>query len=336
MAPPLKVAPGETLEGRFRILEEIGRGGMSIVFKASDLDNAGQLVALKVPLPQYSSGLGSWSMFQREAEIGARLDHPSVLRFVPLGPKKGRGYLVTEYLEGPTLASRVGKGRRLPEPEALRIMSRLCEAVDYLHGQGFVHYDLKPGNVVFCEDGSLRLIDLGMAHAVVKSRFTLSASSPPFATSEYVAPEQIRRRRGQPSVDIYALGAMLYEMLTGHAPFEGDDPFVVASARQIGDPVAPRALCPDISEQAEEIVLRALRRDPAERYPTAAALKADLDHVAEVRVSGLAGRLVAVTPGRKRLRLLRFVAMTGVAPVAFLLGMFRLLWWYLESGQRGH
>jgi serine/threonine protein kinase len=330
MAPPLKVAPGQTLEGRFHVLEEIGRGGMSVVFKASDLENGGHLVAVKVPLPQYSSGLGSWSMFQREAEIGAMLDHPSILRFVELAQKKNRGYVVTEYLAGATLASRVGKGRRLAETEALRIMSRLCEAVDYLHRQGIVHYDLKPGNVALCDDGSVRLIDLGMAHALVKGRFSLSASSPPFATSEYVAPEQISRRRGQPSVDIYALGAMLYEMLTGHPPFEDDDPFVVASARQIGDPKAPRALCPTISEQAEEVVLRALRRDPGDRYRTAAALKADLDDITRVRVSGLASQLVEVTPGRKRLRLMRYVVLTSVVPVAFLLAMFRLLWWYLE------
>jgi serine/threonine protein kinase len=330
MAAPLKVVPGQMLEGRFHLLEKIGRGGMSIVFKAADLENSGRLVAVKVLLPQYSSGLGSWSMFQREAEIGAKLDHPSIVRFIELAPKKNRGYVVTEYLAGATLASRVGKGDRLAETEALCIMGRLCEAVDYLHRQGIVHYDLKPGNVLLGEDGSVRLIDLGMAHEVVTSRFALSGSLPPFATSEYVAPEQIRRRRGQPSVDIYALGAMFYEMLTGHPPFEDDDPFVVASARQIGDPKAPRELCPSISEQAEEVVLRALRRRPAERYATAAAFKSDLDDIARVRVSGLAKRLVEVTPARKRLRLMRFVALTAVAPVAFLIGMFGLLWWYLE------
>jgi serine/threonine protein kinase len=285
---------------------------------------------VKVALPRYSSGLGSWSMFQREAEIGAKLDHPFILQFIALAPRRNRTYVVTEYLTAPTLASRTGKGRRIPEAEALGILSCVCEAATYLHRQGFVHYDLKPGNVMLCEDGSIRVIDLGMAHEVVKGRFALSASAPPFATSEYVAPEQIRRRRGQPSVDIYALGAMLYEMLTGHPPFEGDDPFVVASARQIGDPKAPRELCPTISEQAEEVVLRALRRDPADRYPTVAALKADLDDVAHVRVSGLARRLVAVTPGRKRLRLARFVAVTGLGPVALLVVMFRLLWWYFE------
>jgi eukaryotic-like serine/threonine-protein kinase len=329
MPPPFKVAPGQTLEGRFHLLEEIGHGGMSTVFKASDLQNAGQLVAVKIPLPQYQSGLGSWSMFQREAEIGARLDHPFILRFIGPAPRNRR-YVVTEFLDAPTLASRVGKGRRLTESDALPIMSRVCEAVDYLHGRGIVHYDLKPGNVLLCADGSVRLIDLGMAHEAVGRRHLLSAPAPPFATSDYVAPEQIARSRGRRSVDIYALGAMLYEMLTGHPPFEGDDAFVVASARQIGDPRAPRELCPDISTQVEEIVLRALRRKPGERYATAGALKADLDDPARVQVTGLAGRLVQVTSGRKWLRWMRFVALTGVLPIGILVGMFRVLWWCLE------
>jgi eukaryotic-like serine/threonine-protein kinase len=330
MAPPLKVAPGQTLEGRFLLLEEIGRGGMATVFKARDLQNAGQLVAVKVPLAQYSSGVGGWSMFQREAEIGGKLDHPSILRFIALEPNKHRNLVVTEYVAGTTLAARVGNGRRLPEAEALLIMSRVCEAVAHMHGQEFVHYDLKPGNVMMCDDETIRLIDFGMAHPIVRSRLAFSGQAPPMASAYYVAPEQLRRQRGRPSVDIYALGAMLYEMLTGYPPFEGDDPFVVASARQIGDPKAPRALYAAISLQAEEIVLRALRRDPAERYASVAELKADLDRPAEVRVSGLAGRLVAVTRWRKAQRLMRYIVFVAVAPLAFLLGLFRLLWWCLE------
>ena len=312
------------------LLEEAGRGGMSTVFKAADLHDGGKHVAVKVPLPLYSSGIGAWSLFQREAEIGAKLDHRYILRFVSLEPNKRRSYVVTEYVAGPTLATRVGQGRRLEEAEALAIMSRLCEAVEYLHSQQIVHYDLKPGNLLLCEDGTVRLIDFGMAHEIVRGRFAFAGSAPAIASSDYVAPEQIRRRRGQTSVDIYALGAMLYEMLTGHPPFEGDDPFVVASARQIGDPKAPRALVPEISVQAEEIALRALRRDPSERYATVADLKADLDDPARVRVSGLSERLVEVTPWRRRLRLIRFVALTAVTPIVLLVASFRLLWWYLE------
>jgi serine/threonine-protein kinase len=318
------------MEGRFLLLEEIGHGGMSTVFKARDLEN-GETVAVKVLLPQYSSGVGSWSLTQREAEIGATLNHPYIVRFIPVTQDKRRAPLVvTEYVVGTTLAARIGHGIHLEEREALGIASRLCEAVDYLHRQGIVHYDLKPGNVILCEEGTLRLIDFGAAHPVVKTRFAFGGPAPAVATADYVAPEQIRRRRGQVSVDIYAIGAILYEMLTGHPPFEGDEPFVVASARQIGDPEAPRALNPAISVEAEEIALRALRRDPAERYATAAELKTDLDRPSQVRVSGLAARLVEVTPWRKGLRWTRYVAVVGVAPVALLVASFRLLWWYFE------
>jgi serine/threonine-protein kinase len=325
MAPPLKVAPGDVLEGRFHVLSEIGRGGMAVVFKATDASD-GRSVAVKVPLPQFSSGVGQWSMFQREVEIGERLDHPSILRFVPTEGRK-RPYVVTEFLSGTTLASHL-RGKSLPEAEALRTMSRICEAVAYLHDRGFVHYDLKPANVLLCDDGSLRLIDLGMAHEVVRGSFSFSAA-PALATSEYVAPEQISRHRGRTSVDVYALGAMLYEMLTGRPPFQGDDPFVWASARQIGDPKAPRALRPDLSLEVEELVLRALRRDPKERYPSVTDLRADVDDPGRVRVSGLAARLVEVTPARKALRLIRFVVLTTMAPIAALLMLFLALWWWM-------
>jgi serine/threonine protein kinase len=330
MSSRLNVAPGQTLEGRFLLVSEIGRGGMSTVFSACDLENGNQLVAVKVPLPQYASGLGSWSMFQREVEIGEQLNHPSILRFIALAPAKHRSYVVTEYVAGTTLASRVGEGRRLPEREALSIASRLCEAVAYLHERGFVHYDLKPGNVILGDDGSLRLIDLGLAHKIVRGRFGWPGPAPAIASAEYVAPEQLQRRRGRTSVDIYALGAMLYEMLTGHAPFAGDDPFVAASARQIGDPQAPRRLNPSISVQVEEIVLRALRRDPAERYPDVAQLKADLDHPEQVQVSGLSQRLIEVTRWRRNWRLIRLITLVGLTPIALLVLSFRLLWWYLE------
>jgi serine/threonine protein kinase len=331
MPLPSRAAPGQTLEGRFLLLEEIGRGGMSTVFKGRDLADDGRPVVVKVALPEYSSGVGSWSMSQREAEIGAKLHHRYIVRFVPLAPGRRRNFVVTEYVDGTTLAARVGHGRHLPETEALRIASRLCEALEYLHREGIVHYDLKPGNVMLCEDGSIRLIDFGMAHEVEKGSLGFLGPAPAIATAAYVAPEQIRRRRGLPSVDIYATGALLYEMLTGHPPFEGDDPFVVDSARLIGDPKAPRALEPTISRETEEIVLRALRRKPAERYASVAELKADLDHPERVRVSGLAGRLVAVTPWRRRRRWMRYIALVGFLPLGFLVASFRLLWWYFEN-----
>jgi serine/threonine-protein kinase len=315
------------LDDRFLLVEEIGRGGMSTIFRAEDLQDHHRSVVVKIPLPVFSSGLGSWSLFQREEEIGLKLDHPFVLKFLPLpGPARQRNYVATEFVAGETLHRYLRRQGRLPEPEALRIASQICAAVAHLHERGFVHYDVKPGNVILCPDGSIRLIDFGLAHDVVTRRFSLAAQAPAIGSAEYVAPEQIRRRRGRTSADVYAIGAILYTMLTGQAPFPDDDPFVVASARTLGDPPAPRSLHPDVSPQAEEIALRALRRDPGERFTTAAAMRAALDDPASVLVTGLSERLEPVTFGRRFRRIAQRVFLVGVLPVALQVGLFLLLW----------
>jgi len=321
------VNAGQILDDRFLLLEPIGKGGMSTVFRAADLADGERPVVVKVPLPIFSSGVGSWSIFQREEEIGLALDHPFVLRFLPRPATRGRrAYVVTEYVPGETLHARLRRDGPPTEAEALRLAAQICAAVDHLHGRGFVHYDLKPDNVMLCPDGTIRLIDLGLAHAIVTARFTLGGPPPAIGSADYVAPEQIRRRRGRTSVDIYGVGAILYELLAGRPPFPGDDPFVVASARTLGDPPAPRRLNPRLSPQAEEIALRALRRDPAERYPSAAAMKAALDDPRRVAITGLCDRLEPVTAGRRAWRRARYVLAVAVAPVATQLLLFVLLW----------
>jgi serine/threonine-protein kinase len=329
----LKLGPGHVLDGRFVLGDEIGRGGMANIFRAEDLQNERRVVAVKVPLALFASGVGAWSMFQREEEIGRRLDHPYLLKFVPLEPDKRRSYMVTEYVPGRTLTEHLRETRPIPEREALALASKICDAVDYLHRQGIVHYDLKPSNVIECPDGSIRLIDFGLAHRAVTGRFDLSAA-PVVASADCAAPEQIRRRGGRKSVDIYAVGAMLYEMLTGQTPFPGDDPFTVTSARLIGDPPAPRALNPLVSLEVEEIVLRALRRNPSERYATAALMKADLDHPERVVVSGIRNRLRPVTPWKRRLRWARHAALVALLPLALQVGLFVLLWWQFAAHKR--
>ena len=326
MPPAPKASPGQTLDGRFLLGEEIGHGGMSTIFKALDLQNPGETVVVKVRLPAFSSGVGAWSMFEREEAIGRQLDHPFILKFLPLAQDKRRSYVVTEYVPGRTLADRLGEQRPLPECEALSIASQICTALAYIHEHGFVHYDLNTANVMLCPDGRIRLIDFGLAHAAETARFTLSGAPPAIGSSDYLAPEQIKRKRGRKSADIYGVGAMLYEMLTGRPPFPEDNPFAVASARLLGDPPAPRSLNPGISRQAEDIVLRALRRDPGERYSSAGAMKADLEHPERVAVSGLCDRLQPVTRRRRGLRLARYIATTFILPVASQVALFLLLW----------
>jgi serine/threonine-protein kinase len=325
-------APGQTLDGRFLLTAEVGEGGMARIFRAEDLARDRAPVVVKVPLPMFSSGVGAWSLFQREEEMGRKLDHPFVLRFLPLPADRRRSYIVTEYVPGPSLAAHMRERGPLPEAEALIIASKICAAVAHVHERGVVHYDVKPENVILCPDGTIRLIDFGLAHPAVASRFAIAGRPPPIASSTYVAPEQIRRRPGQKSADIYALGAVLYEMLTGQAPFPGDDPFVVASARTLGDPPAPRALNPLLSSQAEEIALRALRRDPSQRYPSAAAMQADLEHPERMHVSGLAARLQPVTRARRVWRRVRHVALVALLPMLTQVALFGLLWrWFAHK-----
>ena len=327
-----ELRPGDTLDSRFLLTAEINHGGMATVFKAEDLQNQRQLVAVKVPHALFASGLGAWSRFEREAEIGAKLDHPSILKFIPV-PGVGRGaYFVTEYLHGHTLAERLTRNGPLPEQEALAIARRIAAALKYLHEQGVIHADLKPGNVMLCADGSTRLIDFGMVQPVETGRFHLRAATPAMGTSDYIAPEQLQHKRGRPSADIYSFGAMLYEMLTGSAPFPGDDPFVIGSKRLTGDPRAPRQLNPAISPQVEEIILRAMQRDPARRYPTAAAMQADLTAPDQVQVTGLCDRLEESTCGKRVWLRARYIALTCVAPLLVLVLLFLLLWHYLAKG----
>ena len=324
--------PGDILDGRFRLVETINQGGMATVFKAEDLHRDHQLVAVKVPLMKYASGVGTWSRQEREEEMGLRLDHPYVLKFVPVDGHR-RHYIVTEYLTGHALAEDLKKLGRLAEAEAISIARRICEALQHLHEEGVVHYDMKPANIVLCTDGSIRLIDFGLAQPVETSRFHLHGSAPPMGTVAYVSPEQIQRKRGRPSADIYSLGGMLYEMVTGSPPFPGDDPYLIGSQRLTGDPVAPRTLNPELSPQVEEIILRALQRDPARRYPSAAAMVADLAAPERVVVTGLSGRLQPSTRWRRNWRRVRWFSICFLLPIAIQL-LFYVLIWRRYSGRR--
>lgn len=323
MSVGFTTAPGQTLEDRFVLLEEIAHGGMATIYKASDLHRKDTLVAVKVPLAKYSSGLGSWSLCQREAEIGRQLDHPNIVKFLPLCER--RPYLVMEYVPGSTLASRLLTVGVLPEAEALAVARQIVSALRHMHERGFVHYDLKPENVIMRKDGTVCLIDLGLAHAVAR-RFTLATALPAIGSPGYVSPEQIKCKGGRISADIYGLGAVFYELLTGKHPFPGDDPFVIGSARLVGDPTAPRKLNPDLSRELEEIVLRALRRDPNQRYLSMAAMESDLDSPKNIVITDLHSRLKPVTGWRRRIRQARYIALTVLVPIALQVAAFFLIW----------
>ena len=287
--------PGHMLDGRFLITEVLSRSGMGTILKAEDTQNGNRPVAVKVPHLEYESDPNFFSRFQREERIGLELNHPFILKFIPV-EDKSRPYIVTEYLKGCTLAHMLQAMRPLPEKDALKITSLICEALQHMHDHGVIHRDLKPQNVMICCDGTIRIMDFGIARDTASRRITRVGNSSSMGTPDYMAPEQVTGKRADKRTDLYNLGALLYEMMTGVIPFQNDNPWAALNARVTGDPVAPRKLNPELSAQAEEIVLRALQRDPADRYASAAAMKAEIDTVDQVRVSGLADRLQEPTP----------------------------------------
>jgi serine/threonine protein kinase len=320
------LGPGDTLDDRFLLTEVIRQGGMGTVFKAEDLHNQNRVVAVKLPRLGMESNPASYARFEQEEKIGCKLDHPSLLKFMDLNGSKSRPYIVTEYLRGCTLSHLLHRISPLPEKDALKFASLVCEALQYLHEHGVVHRDMKPSNVMICSDGTLRIMDFGISQMSESRRMTFVGFTPAMGTPDYIAPEQIRGRRGDQRTDIYSLGAMLYEMLTGTPPFDGDDPFVIMNTRISGDPLPLRKRNPAVSPQAEEICLRALQRDPARRYPTAAAMKADLDAPEKVQMTGLCDSMKVSTRWKRFLLLARFLTFTCILPLLIQVILFFWLW----------
>jgi serine/threonine-protein kinase len=230
-----------------------------------------------------------------------------------------------EYLVGQTLDEVLQQTKPMADAEALRIVSRVCDALDYLHKHEVIHRDLKPQNIMLCNDGSLRIMDFGIAKAASSKRITFGGFSPTLGTPDYMAPEQVKGQRGDERTDIYSLGAILYEMVTGHLPFEGQNAYQVMNARLVGDPVAPHTHNPALRPEVEEIVLHAMARNPNDRYQTAAEFKAELDAPQDVHVTGRANRLQAPVMARRAWRIVRIALLTIAIPVIlFFLILFML------------
>lgn len=316
-----EVKPGDVVDDRFKIESVISRSGMASIYKAIDL-KTNQAVAIKIPYAQLESDPAAFSRFQREAEIGELLDHPNILKFIKV-PKKSRQYIVTEYLEGKPLSTVLNEVRPLPIPDAVQIASYVCGALAHMHSHKVVHRDLKPQNIMICDDGSLRIIDFGIAKSTQMRRLTFAGFTPAMGTPDYMAPEQVKGKRGDERTDIYSLGAVLYEMTTGSVPFEGPNPFIVMNSRLTGDPVAPRKLNPEISEALEEIILHAMEREPQKRYQSAAAMKAELDDPETVKVTGRHRQLQSPKVWKARWQGSRLIICSVLLPIlAFAVALY--------------
>jgi serine/threonine-protein kinase len=193
-----------------------------------------------------------------------------------------------------------------------------------MHGKGIVHRDIKPQNIMICTDGSLRIFDFGIARAAEMRRLTFVGFTPAMGTPDYMAPEQVKGKRGDERTDIYSLGAILYEMATGKAPFEAENPFLVMNARVTGDPVAPREVNPDVPPELEEIILHAMEREPHRRFASADLMKAELEDFTLVRMTGRNDRLQTPKIWSMRWHSIRLYVFCSVIPVALFLVIFLL------------
>jgi serine/threonine-protein kinase len=265
----------------FRIDAPIAKSGMASIFRATDTRD-GRIVALKIPHPDMEADPILSDRFKREGDIGERLNHPNVMRVFG-GEKHSRIYMVMEWCPGRLLRQILDEGR-LPQDRAIRIAIEILKALDYIHSNGVVHRDLKPENIMVDENDHIKLIDFGIAGDTASRRLTYANFTSMLGTPNYIAPEQVKGKRGDGRTDLYSMGVILYEMLTGKLPFTGPTPLAAMNDRLLNHPVPPRVADPSVSPQLQEIIYRALERDPKNRYATAQEFIRDLEHPDQVGV----------------------------------------------------
>ncbi len=316
-----EVGVGERLD-QYQVTELIARSGMASIFKATDT-LSGAAVALKVPYLQFESDVVFYERFRREEEIGQRLDHPHIIKVLKPA-RKSRMYLAMEYFEGLSLRALMREQHPFESARALNFARQICDAMVYMHAQRVVHRDLKPENILVGSDDQIKLMDFGIALDESARRLTWAGLSTTVGTPDYMAPEQVSGRRGDARTDVYALGMILYEMLTGNLPYSGANVYAAMKAKTSEDPPALREFVPDIDPGLEEIVLHAVERQPRNRYASAAEIMEDLRDPSRVAHTGRAQHLRPRSSVRSR-RWRR--TLMGGAFFVSLAAIFALLVW---------
>ena len=282
MSLPSPLEAGKELD-HFRIEDAVAESGMASIFRATDMRNGDQ-VALKVPHFAMEADPALFDRFQREEAIGIALDHPNVMRIFPVDDKS-RVYMVMEWVEGRLLRQIMAEEGKMSPARAIGITLGILNALDYIHKNGVVHRDLKPENIMINDQGGIKLIDFGIASQAGAKRLTYAGFTQALGSPDYISPEQVRGKRGDARSDLYAVGVMLYEMLAGRTPFSGPSPLAVMNDRLINHPLPPREAEPSISPQLQEVIYRALEREPKNRYPSAHSFMHDLEHLDQVGVA---------------------------------------------------
>ena len=266
---------------RYRIVCQLGRGGMAVVYKAYQ-PGLDRHVAIKFLLPQVIPDPTLIKRFKQEAKVIAKLRYPNIVTVLDFGERQGVAYLVMEYVEGETLKAKLGKP--MPLESALEIASQMGRALDYAHSQGIIHRDVKPSNILLAREDWALLSDFGIAKVLEgPQQFTMTGAS--VGTPEYMAPEQGQGLKVDARADIYALGVVLYEMLTGRPPFSGDTPLSVMLKHVTDLLPPPRNLNANVPEAVEQVIVKAMAKDPAARYASAREMVAALESLRGTQIA---------------------------------------------------
>jgi eukaryotic-like serine/threonine-protein kinase len=271
------------LGGRYELDGVVGRGGMAEVYRARDI-RLDRIVAIKTLRADLARDQIFQARFRREAQSAASLNHPSIVAVYDTGEDMATGvpvpYIVMEFVDGRTVRDLLQDGHRLLPERSLEIIDGVLRALDYSHQAGIVHRDIKPGNVMVTRNGDVKVMDFGIARAMSDAQATMTQTAQVIGTAQYLSPEQARGERVDSRSDLYSTGCLLYELLTGRPPFTGDSPVAIAYQHVRENPVPPSRVDPDVPAWADAIVLKAMAKSPADRYQTAADMRADLQRAA--------------------------------------------------------
>ncbi len=269
--------------GRYEVGELLGRGGMAEVRKGTDV-RLGRTVAIKRLRTDLASDATFQARFRREAQSAASLNHPAIVSVYDTGEEMStdgsnvaQPYIVMEYVAGRTLRDIIREGRKILPERALEISSGVLAALDYSHRAGIIHRDIKPGNVMLTPAGDVKVMDFGIARAVSDASSTMTQTAAVVGTAQYLSPEQARGENVDSRSDVYSTGCLLYELLTGRPPFVGDSPVSVAYQHVREQAPPPSSLDEELTPEIDAIVMKSLAKDVNDRYPSAAAMKADID-----------------------------------------------------------
>ena len=266
---------GKVLDGRYEILEEVGNGGMAVVYKAKDFDT-GAIVAVKILREEYLDNEEFCRRFRNESRAIALLNHPNIVKIFDVCNSPSLQYIVMEYIDGISLKDYIEQQRVVRVKEAVHFTTQILRALMHAHSKGIVHRDIKPQNIMLLPNGRIKVTDFGIARLTTSQTSTITDKA--IGSVHYIAPEQARGAATDARADLYSVGVMLYEMLTGKLPFDASSAVSVAVMQRQADPKMPRQINPNIPVGLEEITIQAMQKDPNARYQSAAEMLQDIEN----------------------------------------------------------